>query len=223
LIENFRNILSLKIRDVDGVGKTINLMRKENISKNAFDQGMYDFNVLTKFRKMCRNAPKNAIDSIKILIPKAKGSFSRDSTDDRHILSKKDHFCRRPMNIACQNGNLEIVKYLIANGAKNQTDFAANDDDRIQIKEQDKYQTEIPLCTAARWNHLMIVEYLVNNENYPVEVLLLSRELSDSRLVRNFLEKALSSKGHAVKKNPWWCCGGAGRSEKTLVSSYIEK
>ena len=186
-------------------------MRKENISKNAFDQGMYDFNVLTKFRRMCRNAPKNAIESIKILVPKAKGSFSRDSTDDRHILSKKDHYCRRPMNIACQNGNLEIVKYLMANGARNPTDFPPKDDGRMQIRENDKYETEIPLCTAARWNHLVIVEYLVGNDSYPVEILKLSREMSDSRLVRNFLEKILASKGHAVKKSPWWCCGGGAR------------
>ena len=99
----------------------------------------------------------------------------------------------------------------MANGARNPTDFPPKDDGRMQIRENDKYETEIPLCTAARWNHLVIVEYLVGNDSYPVEILKLSREMSDSRLVRNFLEKILASKGHAVKKSPWWCCGGGAR------------
>jgi ankyrin repeat protein len=34
---------------------------------------------------MCATGNKKAIDTIIALVPNAKGSFSRDSSDDRHI------------------------------------------------------------------------------------------------------------------------------------------
>jgi ankyrin repeat protein len=74
------------------------------------------------------------------------------------------------MNIACQNGNLEIVKYLLQNGAKNPKTLTTKEDDRILMNEKDKYETEIPLCTAARWNHLRVVQYLLDQEDYSVDI-----------------------------------------------------
>lgn len=121
----------------------------------------------------------------------ARGTFSRAESDDRHILSKPDKYGRRPLDVACQNGNLKVVEFLIGKGCLLKT-------------EPDKSYPDIPLLVAARWNHLSIVEYLLKCSEYKPKVIKIGMKTTTSKEIKNSFEKYLESQGIWV--GGYFCC-----------------
>lgn len=136
-----------------------------------------------------------------ILVSKAKGTFSRSPQDPKHIISKSDQWGRRPIDIACQHGNLEVVKYLINQGCEVRT--------RLRGEIQD-YQ--IPLLNSARWNHYYVVEYLLCcKSRYKIKELKLALKLTTSRLIGDLVHDYIKMNGMSRSK----CCGRFGGIRKS--------
>ncbi|CDW90849.1 UNKNOWN [Stylonychia lemnae] len=76
-------------------------------------------------------------------------------SDPQHLINIKNVFGQTPLYVACENGNLNIVKMLVANGAN------------VFIKSNiDKENEENNLQCAARWKYFDIVKYLIENMDW---------------------------------------------------------
>eukprot|EP00347_Sterkiella_histriomuscorum_P006312 403353242 len=76
----------------------------------------------------------------------------RNRDDPDHLINIKNPFGKTPLYVACECGNLNIVKMLVENAVN------------AQLKSQvDKENQETVLQCAARWKHFEIVQYLVEN------------------------------------------------------------
>lgn len=72
----------------------------------------------------------------------------RSITDPEHILNMRDLNGNTLLYVACQNGHLHLVQYLIGEGSNPHLLNQSN---------------ETILDVAARWNHLKVVLYLLEN------------------------------------------------------------
>ena len=151
-----------------------------NFEEHPLNKALDDIRIFEEFDMQAAIGNSKSIDKMINLICKAKGSYSRSSKDPRHIVSKKDKFGRSPINIACQNGNLGVVKFLINQGCKLNT----------QILEDTDLQEEIPFLTACRWNQLNIVSYLLKQKSakYTAKEIKLGLQLTSSKQVRNIVK-----------------------------------
>lgn len=178
----------------------------KNVSRNAFDIAFSNISIVLEFQKLCAIGSPKALVRIKKIIPQSKGFYSRDSTDESHILSKKDRFGRRPLNIACQNGNLDIVKYLIDSGSKLDTEFRQLENQKKSIELITDFpskfkKNELPIITASRWGHYDIVSYLQGIFDYKVEVILVAYNFSNNNLVRKKLEGYCRGKNYVINND----------------------
>ena len=71
--------------------------RPEERTLPAFAKALEDFRIRQKFIQLVAIGGKFALDEMTEIIPKARGSFSRDASDPRHILSRRDQFGRAPI------------------------------------------------------------------------------------------------------------------------------
>lgn len=63
----------------------------------AFAKALDNFRHRKKFTELAAIGGKTALDEMIEIIPKTPGSYSRASTDPRHILTKVDQFGRAPL------------------------------------------------------------------------------------------------------------------------------
>lgn len=73
-------------------------------------------------------------------------------SDPGHVVNQKNMTGETPLYVACKHGYLEIVDFLISKGA----------DPHIKSKVSKK-QEESVLDVATRWNHIKIVEKLIDS------------------------------------------------------------
>jgi ankyrin repeat protein len=73
-----------------------------------------------------------------------------DNTSERHMINIKNAQNQRPLYVACKHGHLDIVKFLLENGA-----------DPYLKSNVDKNEQETLLEVSARWSHISILEYLL--------------------------------------------------------------
>lgn len=68
-----------------------------------------------------------------------------------HLINKPNRMNQTPIYLACRNGNLEIVKYLL--------EQQANPHILSNVDDEEKEST---LQVACRWNHRQVVEYIID-------------------------------------------------------------
>lgn len=92
------------------------------------------------FNELTAVGSEKSLMRMKEIIPLDRSSFLREARDDLHIVSRRDSYGRRPINIACQMGKLKTVIFLIEQGCLVQTEFL----NRKNTKSKDQ-DAEIPL------------------------------------------------------------------------------
>lgn len=60
---------------------------------------------------------KEVISTLEFLIEKDNSKFGNKNNFQDHILNRSNSNGERPLYLACKNGNLEIVKFLISKKA----------------------------------------------------------------------------------------------------------
>lgn len=74
-------------------------------------------------------------------------SYFVNSRDEDHILNRRDLRGETPLYLACRNGNLEVVKFLVEK--KCNLELLSPNEDALTV--------------AVRWNHSDIVRYLLEH------------------------------------------------------------
>jgi ankyrin repeat protein len=69
-----------------------------------------------------------------------------------HLVNKPNRMNQTPLYLACRNGNLSVVKFLIEQQA-----------DPHILSNVDEEEKESTLQVAVRWNHRHLVVYLLGN------------------------------------------------------------
>lgn len=121
---------------------------EEQKSLPAFDNAVTELNNNIKFAKKAAIGGRKAIHSMNTYISKSKSAMTRSKDDDEHIINKKDQYGRRPIDIAAQHGNVDVIKFLL---------------DRkcifVTKMEEESKEINFPLFNACRWNHLRVIEF----------------------------------------------------------------
>ena len=86
--------------------------------------------------------------------------FLRSPDDPSNIINRHNKYSLNAFYLACRNGNLNVVKYLLA--IKANANIASC---------PGRGQLETPLEVAVRWNHRPCVEELLNHVTYSDDML----------------------------------------------------
>ncbi len=73
-----------------------------------------------------------------------------DRSNPVHMINKPNRMLQTPLYVACRNGNLAVVTFLLQEGA-----------DPHILSSVDNDEEETPLEVSVRWNHKVIVEFLL--------------------------------------------------------------
>jgi ankyrin repeat protein len=75
-----------------------------------------------------------------------------DRSNPAHLINKTNRLNQTPLYLACRNGNLAVVTFLLRQQADPHILSNIHNDDK-----------ESPLDVAVRWDHKKIVEFLLEN------------------------------------------------------------
>jgi hypothetical protein len=78
-----------------------------------------------------------------------------DRSNPAHLINKPNRMNQTPLYVACRNGNLAVVTFLVREGA-----------DPHIMSSIDNDEEETPLEVSARWNHKVIVQFLLEKVSW---------------------------------------------------------
>lgn len=119
-----------------------NLPQFAQESAPQFDKALDKIRNFERFIKMAAIGNPKSIEKMRKLILQCPYSQSRGDDDPNHIMNRPDKFGRRPIDVAVQNGNLLSVTFLLSQKCIFDTNSS-----------QATKDSELPILTAARWNH----------------------------------------------------------------------
>jgi ankyrin repeat protein len=156
-------------------------------SAQIFDKALDKIRNFEQFIQMAAIGNPKSIGKMRKLIRECPYSQSRGDDDPNHILNRPDRFGRRPIDVAVQNGNMLSVRFLIQQKCIFDTKT-----------EKATKESELPFMTAARWNHLNIVEYFLTITDYDPSILKAALEQTSSKVVKRSIEENLERRGFHV-------------------------
>jgi len=153
---------------------------KVGTTKEAFDKIRRN----QLFWDSCRVGSKDDARIVQKIIEKDPRKNMIDKTDPEHLLNQHDLDGYAPLHIAAINGNLEITKILIESGADHLVEAKAN---KGKVKDA-------PIELAVRWNHGLVVKYMLEKSEYPKDVLLRCLKSAENNHMKELIKKSLNSK-----------------------------
>jgi hypothetical protein len=152
----------------------------------------FNINFKEEIHKLIVNGDTTAVKKIDALIKKDPAYYLNDITDPNFKLNTPLGNGKTLIYIACQEGKIEVVKYLLE---KKLNPFV--------MSKFDGNELESPLGVASRWNFINIVELLLKNVKYEknhIEQVLIINGLT--KKVRKILKMYYKDKFNINK-----CCG----------------
>ena len=101
--------------------------------------------------ELVANGGDRDILKIKELLDRDPKKFMRDRNDPGHLINQHSWNRQTPLYVACKYGNKKMVKFLLSESA----------DPHLTSRISDK-EEETVLQVAVRWNHSVIVDYLLD-------------------------------------------------------------
>lgn len=134
------------------------------------------------------------------MIKKDRRTYLYDASDVNSLTNAPNRTGHTPLYIATQNGNLEMVKYLISKRAN-----------PLQKSKVSATESESNLAVATRWKHAKIAEYYLENYKWPYEDLRQAKRAAGNPALRRMVAE------HMARVKPSGClcfCRSAEHSKK---------
>jgi ankyrin repeat protein len=114
-----------------------------------------DFQDRMSFFRALERGKDSDFDKIKKFLQADPKRFMHEPDSPSRSTNKPNPTGYSPLYVACKNGNLKLAKLLV--------DFKANPYQDCKVKGT---SVDSPLIVGARWGHLDVVKYLLNEEFY---------------------------------------------------------
>eukprot|EP01022_Parablepharisma_sp_SALTPOND_P030309 TRINITY_DN7594_c0_g4_i1.p1 TRINITY_DN7594_c0_g4~~TRINITY_DN7594_c0_g4_i1.p1 ORF type:complete len:408 (+),score=23.82 TRINITY_DN7594_c0_g4_i1:135-1226(+) len=173
------------IRDTEGLEKALESYQPRFRSLSHYQQRQQSiFEEIAKedqlFKLIARGAHED-IEQINTLLTQGREANLFDPSDDNYIINRPNRFGHTPLYIASQNGNLEVIKYLLAHKAN------VFKKSKVSSKEE-----ESNLAVASRWKHEGIVKYYLDAFNWPIADLQQAKALAGTKKIQKILSRKLN-------------------------------
>lgn len=121
------------------------------------------------------------ISTLEFLIEKDNSKFMKFENSHNYLLNRANSQGQRPLYLACKNGHLEIVKFLISK--------------RTMINLHNLNDTQsTPLSIAVKEHRIQIIKLLLSKHRYQrTEILRLKQTTKNSDILR-ILDRSLPGK-----------------------------
>ncbi len=161
--------------------------------KGAFDDMFRDEHM---YHLIARGAPADLAELDSMIV---SGKASIEET-----VNRPDRFGHTPLYIASQNGNLEVVKFLLGHKA-----------DPLMKSRFSGNEEEGNLSVAARWKHERVVEHLLENCDWTAKDLSRAKTEAGTTRIRRMVGRKLAQvKGSAC----CFCCIPDKKNKKDTKS-----
>eukprot|EP01017_Pseudomicrothorax_dubius_P033000 TRINITY_DN4375_c0_g2_i10.p1 TRINITY_DN4375_c0_g2~~TRINITY_DN4375_c0_g2_i10.p1 ORF type:complete len:343 (+),score=28.92 TRINITY_DN4375_c0_g2_i10:134-1162(+) len=158
----------------------------------AFQESFDHFRKIELFCEWATSGSKESLQKMEKLYNEHPSRILREASDPDNLLNKK---CSRGTNalyLAAQNGNINVIKFLIENGAN----------PHIESKVIGG-SLEAPLTAACRWGHLPIVQYLVQKCNFKHSEIRSALNMAENPRIRDVLLQTKHSRKGFLER---FCC-----------------
>ena len=158
-----------------------------------------EFSDITFFSILVERGSHNDMEEIKEFLLSYPKRFMLDPSDSNHILNRKNVFGESPLYLACKNGSIEMIKFLLEKGANYSKSWRNYEEFHNSIKNH----KESPLQVAVRWGHVSTIHYILSNIN-PLEEIDIKESIKISSIVKisQMLKEYAGMKG-IVLKSKW--------------------
>ncbi|EAS03794.2 ankyrin repeat protein (macronuclear) [Tetrahymena thermophila SB210] len=152
------------------------------------------FNMVRMVEMICEFSERGHPEDIKNIIDilqKDPKRYLRSPDDPQHLLNKFNSKSQNASYLACKNGNLNIVQFLV----KQESNFNMKSKIGGEIEDY-------PLQVAVRWNHKEVVDFLLNQRVIKIsqqQIEAAYREAKQNKEIRRILSLHL-------KKKPFFLC-----------------
>ena len=107
----------------------------------------------------------------------------RDPSHPLSLLNKRNHSLQTPLYVACKNGHMNAVSFLLSRGA-----------DPL-IYSEVAGQQETNLMVAARWGHFHVVQTLLQSATWSKAAISTAHGVSQSKTIKYLLKPKRKTKG----------------------------
>ncbi|KAL4442317.1 hypothetical protein ABPG74_005658 [Tetrahymena malaccensis] len=159
---------------------------QENPSQKNYKQAFDEIRRKEKMSFLCERGSEEDIKSIKQLLETDPRKYLRDTKDPEHFLSSRNVKGLTPIYIACKNGNLEVVKFLI----KSNCNYMVTSKIQKQLEET-------PFETALRWNHVEICKFMLEKCIFEDKYLIQCLPLCSNQSLKTIIESKIKKKSAA--------------------------
>lgn len=142
IVQNINNSPRRKIRGV----ASVSAFSSFNVTKIALD----DVRQQDRFFDMIQRGGEKDIPLIQKELDTDPKRYFYDRTNPNHLINKPNRMNQTPLYLACRNGNIGVVQFLIDQQA-----------DPHILSSVDDEELENVLQVAVRWNHKQVVQYLL--------------------------------------------------------------
>lgn len=104
------------------------------------------------FFQCIENGSEEDLKKAKQILEQDDKQFLHDTTSDFHLVNKPNEYGQTPLYVACKNGHLKMVRFLVNEGAKM---------DKESMLTDGKIDSNLGL--AIRWHHTKLVDYLLTS------------------------------------------------------------
>ncbi|KAL4510842.1 hypothetical protein ABPG72_004996 [Tetrahymena utriculariae] len=152
------------------------------------------FNMFRMVEMICELAERGHPEDIKNMIDilqKDPKRYLRSSEDPQHLLNKLNSRSQNASYLACKNGNINIVQFLV----KQECNFNMKSKIGGEIEDY-------PLQVAVRWNHKEVIDFLLNQRVIKIsqqQIEAAYREANQNKEIKKILSLHL-------KKKPFFIC-----------------
>ncbi|EWS71980.1 ankyrin repeat protein (macronuclear) [Tetrahymena thermophila SB210] len=159
---------------------------QDHHSQKNYKQAFDEIRRKEKMSFLCERGSEEDIKCIKQLLETDPRKYLRDTKDPEHFLSSRNVKGLTPIYIACKNGNLEVVKFLI----KSNCNYMVTSKIQKQLEET-------PFETALRWNHVEICKFMLEKCIFEDKYLISCLPLCQNQSMKTIIESKIKKKSTA--------------------------
>eukprot|EP00347_Sterkiella_histriomuscorum_P000995 403373739 len=144
--------------------KTLNSLQSLNLTKNVLDE----MRLQDKFFELISTGGEHSLQKILKELEDDPKKHIYDLKDPNHLINKYNRVSKTPLYVACQHGNLDVVQLLLEQQA-----------DPFILSKAGHKEWESLLQVTARWSHIKVFEYLIQNVKWEKKEILLLLKLQN--------------------------------------------
>lgn len=172
--------------------------KKQEYERKSSDvhNALTGFRIREQFFQKVKRGSKEDIQMIDQWLKDDPELQLRESDDPDRQCNRAYHDGKTPLFAACENGNIKVVEILLKHKSNPyQLSYMKDSNTKMSI-----------LQSASRWNHSYLQSYLINNIDWPPEMLKEAYNSANNAFCKTTLKEEMNKKGIRVRQLLWCVC-----------------